>query len=131
MNRALFILILFINLSCFSQSQSKMNRDAKSEYLKADNELNEVYKKICAEYKSDTIFSKSLIKAQRIWLKYRDAELEMRFPAQDTQLEYGSVYPMCASIFLKKITNERIEKLRTWLNGIEEGEVCKGSVKIK
>lgn len=53
----------------------------------------------------------------------------MKFLAENKQPKYGSVYPMCAALFLKELTEERTEKLRVWLNGIEEGDVCSGSVK--
>nr|WP_241461398.1 lysozyme inhibitor LprI family protein [Aquimarina macrocephali] len=108
-----------------------MNKDANNEYQKADIELNEVYQNILTEYKSDTIFIDRLKKTQRIWISYRDAELEMKFPVKNKQTEYGSVYPMCVSYFLKELTEERIEKLKVWLIGVEEGDVCSGSVKIK
>jgi hypothetical protein len=32
---------------------------------------------------------------------------------------------------LKELTEERIKKLSIWLVGIQEGDVCNGSVKIK
>ncbi|WP_024769493.1 lysozyme inhibitor LprI family protein [Aquimarina macrocephali] len=131
MNRLFLILFLTFKLTCFSQTQSEMNKDANNEYQKADIELNEVYQNILTEYKSDTIFIDRLKKTQRIWISYRDAELEMKFPVKNKQTEYGSVYPMCVSYFLKELTEERIEKLKVWLIGVEEGDVCSGSVKIK
>lgn len=108
-----------------------MQGKASEEYRKADIELNNVYQKILIEYKSDSIFIDRLKKTQSIWISYRDAELEMKFPAENKQLEYGSIYPMCVSIFLKELTEERTEKLKVWLNGIEEGDMCLGSVKLK
>ena len=54
----------------------------------------------------------------------------MKFPAENKQLEYGSVYPMCYSLFLKEMTEERTKKLRVWLTGIKEGDICSGSVKM-
>jgi len=107
-----------------------MNKTANAEYIKVDSELNSIYQKILTEYKSDTVFIDLLKKTQRIWITYRNAELEMKFPAENKQLEYGSVYPMCVSIFIKELTEERIEKLKIWVSGTEEGDVCNGSVKI-
>lgn len=129
MNRILIILFLAFNLNCFSQTQHEINKEASEEYKKADIELNNVYQNILTEYKFDSIFIDRLKKTQRIWISYRDAELEMKFPAENKQAQYGSVFPMCVSFFLKKLTNERTEKLKIWLNGIEEGDVCSGSVK--
>ena len=131
MNRLLLILFLTFNSNCFSQTQSEMNKEANNEYQKADNELNNVYQKILTEYKTDSIFIDRLNTAQRIWISYRDAELEMKFPAENRQAEYGSVYPMCISYFMKDLTEERIEKLEIWLAGIGKGEICSGSVKTK
>nr|WP_246124494.1 MULTISPECIES: lysozyme inhibitor LprI family protein [Bizionia] len=108
-----------------------MNDEANNEFRKADAELNNVYQKIITEYKTDSIFIERLKKTQRIWISYRDAELEMKFPAEDKRVEYGSVFPMCVSYFLGKLTEERTEKLKIWLDGIEEGDVCSGSVKSK
>lgn len=128
MNRILLILFLTFNLTSFSQTQSEMNKESNNEYKKADIELNNVYQKILSEYKSDSIFINRLKKTQRIWITYRDAELEMKFPAENKQKEYGSVYPMCVSLFLKELTKNRIEHLKVWLNGIEEGDVDRKSV---
>jgi uncharacterized protein YecT (DUF1311 family) len=128
MNRILFLLFLTYNLTCISQTQSEMNKDANFEYNEADTELNNVYQKLLSEYKSDSIFIDRLKKAQRIWLSYRDAELEMKFPAENKQLEYGNTYSMCVSIYLEELTEQRIEKLKDWLNGIDEGNICSGSI---
>jgi len=131
LNCLIFAVFLFFNISCISQSQFKLNRAAKIEYMKVDSELNDLYKKIYSEYESDTTFIKKLKKSQKIWISFRDAELDMKFPKKDKPVEYGSVYPMCESLFLKKMTNERIEKLKVWIDGIAEGEVCLGSAKMK
>jgi uncharacterized protein YecT (DUF1311 family) len=128
MNRILFLLFLTYNLTCISQTQSEMNKDANFEYNEADTVLNNVYQKLLSEYKSDSIFIDRLKKAQRIWLSYRDAELEMKFPAENKQLEYGNTYSMCVSIYLEELTEQRIEKLKDWLNGIDEGNICSGSI---
>ena len=131
MNRIIIILFLTFNLTCFSQSQSELNKTAIAECKKVDIELNNVYQKILTKYKSDSIFIDRFKKTQKIWISYRDAELEMKFPAENKQAEYGSVYPMCVSHFIKKLTEERIEKLKIWLIGIEEGDICSGSVERK
>ena len=107
-----------------------MNKEASKGYKKADTELNNVYEKILTLYKSDSIFIDRLKKSQKTWILHRDAEVEMKFPAKNKQLEYGSAYPMCVSNLLKKMTEERTEKLKVWINGIEEGDMCTGSVRM-
>jgi len=132
--KEVIISILFwvvTTISCFSQTQSEMNIDSYESYEEADKELNSIYQKILIEYNSNNQFIEKLKKAQRIWISYRDAELEMKFPIKEKRMNYGNLYPMCRSHYLKSITTERIKKLRVWLDGIEEGEVCIGSVKMK
>ena len=131
MRNIVTFIILTLSLNCISQTQAEMNLNANNGYKRADKELNTVYKKILTEYKTDSLFIDRLKNSQRIWTSYRDAELEMKFPAENKQFDYGSVYPMCVSHYLKKLTEERIENLRVWVNGIEEGEICSGSVKTK
>jgi uncharacterized protein YecT (DUF1311 family) len=69
--------------------------------------------------------------AQRAWLTFRDAELEAKYPCGDKQSHYGSVCPMRANLFLAQRTQERIQHLREWLDGTEEGDVCAGPMQSK
>jgi uncharacterized protein YecT (DUF1311 family) len=126
----LLIVLCFTYLSVFSQSQAEMNEKANESFKKADKELNEIYKTILTDYKSDTLFIKNLKSSQRIWITFRDAELKVKYPETESGY-YGSVYPMCVSIYLEQLTLERIKTLKVWIDGIEEGDVCTGSVKIK
>jgi uncharacterized protein YecT (DUF1311 family) len=112
-------------------TQRELNQCATSHLQAADDELNRVYQAILSKYKDDREFLEKLRHAQRAWLTFRDAELEARFPLGDKQYHYGSVYPMCANLFLAQRTRERIKHLREWLDGIEEGDVCTGSVQYK
>jgi uncharacterized protein YecT (DUF1311 family) len=99
-------------------------------YKIADKELNEAYSKILKGYKTDTSFIKNLKKAQRLWVQFRDAEMQVKFPDRETR-DYGSVLPMCWSIYKEQLTRERLNILKTWLEGTEEGDVCSGTVKTK
>lgn len=112
-------------------TQSQRDQCATRQLKAADDELNRVYQAILKKYKSDTDFVRKLRNAQQAWLKFRDAELEAKFPLQDKRARYGSVYPMCANLFLVRRTQERIKDLRQWLDGTEEGDVCAGSVHYK
>ena len=128
----LFISIIFcvtINF-CFGQTQVEMNQNANTGFQKADKELNVVYQSILKSYKSDTEFVKNLKISQRIWVQLRDAEMKTKYPDRENGY-YGSVQPMCWSIYMEDLTEERTKKLKVWLTGIEEGDVCSGSVKMK
>lgn len=112
----------------FSQTQGDLNEQEHKKYQNADRKLNEIYQRILKEYKHDTAFIKNLKTSQRIWLLFRDAEMKMKYP---DSYQYGSVQPMCWSMYLTDLTQDRINTLKTWVDGTEEGDVCPGSVKIK
>jgi len=130
MKRALFIVFLLIGKAALSQTQFEMNQQAHAAYQKADKELNTVYRKILLLYKADTVFIANLKESQRLWIKFRDAEVKMKYPAREAGF-YGSVHPLCWSNYLEQLTYQRTEKLREWLKGDEEGDVCAGSAVIK
>lgn len=107
-----------------------MNEAEHKNFLKADKELNQVYQQILNDYKSDTTFIKNLRSSQRVWVQFRDAEMKMMYPDRELYY-YGSIHPMCWSIYKTELTNERIKKLRLWLAGQEEGDACSPSIKMK
>lgn len=115
---------------CSAQTQNKINQDAAESYRQADQELDKVYGQILNEYKTDTTFIQNLKKSQRIWIKFRDAELKMKYPDRGPG-HYGSIQPTCVAMYLEKLTKERIETLKQWTEGIEEGDLCTGSIKFK
>jgi uncharacterized protein YecT (DUF1311 family) len=112
-----------------SQTQLQMNDAACAEYKQADRELNRVYLKIVSDYRRDPVFIKALKKAQLAWLHYRDAHVDSIYPGAASQ--YGSVSTMCRCGSLTEITKERTQTLNRWLEGVEEGDVCAGSVRVK
>ena len=124
-------ILFFTSFFSVSQTQQEMNITAKQAYIEADKTLNIVYQNILTEYKTDTAFIEKLKISQRLWIQFRDAELDMKFPKENKGYNYGSVYPMCVSYYLKSLTEQRTQTLKEWLTGIEEGDVCKGSVKLK
>ncbi|MGR8980829.1 MAG: lysozyme inhibitor LprI family protein [Gammaproteobacteria bacterium] len=112
-------------------TQQEHNQCAASRLKSVDDELNRIYQEVLSKYKADREFLEKLRKAQRAWVAFRDDELEARFPMENKQSHYGSVYPMCANLFLVRRTEERIKQLKEWLDGVEEGDVCAGSVHYK
>ena len=128
--RILFLLLLVISLPAIAQNQQELNTEAYNSYKKADKELNRVYQHVLTEYGSlDSVFVKNLKISQRIWITFRDAELKMKYPETDPNA-YGSSHSMCLSIYMEKLTKERIKTLKVWLEGIKEGDACAGSVKV-
>ncbi len=113
-----------------AQTQADLNDEACGAYKRADAKLNGVYKQILAKYKSDATFLASLRTAQRAWLAFRDAHLDSLYPEKDKQTQYGSIYPTCACGVLAELTDARTAQLQVWLQGVEEGDMCSGSVGV-
>jgi uncharacterized protein YecT (DUF1311 family) len=100
-----------------------------AQYKKADQVLNATYAKVLKDYAKDPQFLAKLKQAQRAWVAFRNAHLEARFPKSDKQAEYGSSYPTYRYNVLTELTEQRTKELKTWADGIPEGDVCNGSVK--
>jgi uncharacterized protein YecT (DUF1311 family) len=109
---------------CFSKhTQSEMNSCEFAQYAKVDAELNSVYRKLIAKYKSDDEFVKKLRIAQESWLKFRNDDLASLYYQENIPGAYGSVHPMCKALDLIRLTDERVKELKEMLNP-EEGDVC-------
>ena len=130
MRKLLFVFFVFIMNASFAQTQADMNKETYAAYQVADKELNDVYREILAAYKSDTAFIYNLRASQRIWIAFRDAELDMKYPEREAGY-YGSIHSLCKANYLAKLTRERTVTLRKWLQGAEGGDACSGSIKIK
>jgi uncharacterized protein YecT (DUF1311 family) len=113
------------------QNQMELNEKACSAYKKADAEMNRIYQRILREGRADRVFAQKMRVAQRAWLVFRDAHLASLYPAADKRAAYGTVNPMCQCMELEKITDDRTKVLQRWVDGIEEGDVCGGSIKVK
>lgn len=111
------------------QTQQEMNDQACSAYKQADREMNQAYQTILRDYRKDREFVAAMRKAQLAWISYRDAHLNSIFPGDRSQ--YGSINPMCRCNDLAELTKERTRVLNRWVEGIAEGDVCAGSVKVK
>lgn len=112
-----------------AQTQMQLNQEACDEYKKADAEMNAVYQRVTREYAPDPGFIAALRKAQLAWIRYRDAQLKSIFPGDPSQ--YGSISTMCRCNNLAELTKARTEILNRWVEGVEEGDVCAGSVKVR
>ena len=124
------LFFLFFGLKGLGQTQQEMNEAAQAKFNQADKQLNIVYKKILTSYSRDTNFIIQLKASQRIWIQFRDAEMKMKFPEKD-QSNYGSVFPLCWYAYMEELTAERTKRLKQWLTGAKEGELCNGSIKTQ
>ena len=114
-----------------AMTQAEMNQCNAVDFATADAELNRVYKKIQELYADDPAFLEKMKLAQRAWIKFRDAQIEMMYPPHpEDPAFYGSAQPMCDSNYRTQLTLERVATLKVWLTGSTEGDVCSGSVKM-
>jgi uncharacterized protein YecT (DUF1311 family) len=127
---SLIVVTLLATTGAKAQTQSQLNRDACGKLQKADEELNKTYNEILRVYKDDREFIEKLKAAQRAWIVFKDAHLASIYP-KNRKGEYGTVKPMCACEILAEFTSERTKALNQWLTGVEEGEACAGSIKLK
>lgn len=122
MRELLTILIISsFTLSCCSQA----------EYYQEINheQLDAVIALINVEYKTDKQFLEKLDISQRAWQKATLSDLDLVYPEPDKS-EYGSVYPICQQKYLDSEINKRILFLEQWIDGVQEGELCTGSIPI-
>ncbi|WP_346318763.1 lysozyme inhibitor LprI family protein [Chitinophaga sp. YIM B06452] len=122
---ALFLVSIQV---CFAQSQYDLTASSLKDLQKAEKDLNAVYQKVLAQYKTDTAFTRYLKTAQRLWLQLRDADLDAMYPPDPLG---GSAGPMCYNNSKAAVTIDRTKYLKQWLEGRDEGDVCGGSIKSK
>lgn len=105
-------------------SQYDMNVCSGSKATKADAELNQVYQKLLMRAKKDAIATASIKNAERAWVKYRDAQIEMYYPSSRPTAFYGSFQPVCNNSLYQRLTEERIKELKEFLEKPAEGDMC-------
>lgn len=113
-----------------SVSQTDLNLSSEAIFIITKNKLDSIITIIQKEYDNDSTLIINLSNSQKEWLEYRDAQLLMKFPMNDPIRE-GSVFNTCYFDYINELTKERIDILNDWIEGVKEGEVCGGSIKIK
>ena len=106
------------NIKCNpSGNQMQMNQCAYEDFKKADKELNSVYKKLRAKNKNDKTYLQNLKASQRLWIKFRDAELDLIFTCEsgDMRMCFGSMYPLLLNSEKAAITEQRVKSLKSYL----------------
>ena len=120
-----FVTCLAIAFNAYAQqpqcvragSQSQMVACAGEDVEAADKELNSVYKALLQCASHDKLFIDRLRAAQRLWIQFRNAELEAYQPVDDeageaSSTKWGSMYPLTYLSVKKTLTEERTEQLR-------------------
>lgn len=98
--------------------QATMNECAGKAFEKSDAELNRLYKRIEARLADEPDAKGLLVKAQRAWIAFRDAECGFSSSA----VAEGSIHPMMVSMCRDRLTRDRIKDFETYLS-CEEGDL--------
>lgn len=119
MNKYFALMLAVSSLSTVVYADSSSEQDnylkIKSEYAKADSELNNIYRQQIQEYKNDgaelygQMESKDIYlkKSQLAWIKIRDADCNYETYESRTGTAFSSIYEQC----LLDKSNERIKYL--------------------
>jgi hypothetical protein len=108
--RAILLVILIASGAC---------RGEKKPDMRSPNEKDS--KQILTQYDMNVPAAES----------YERSNLESVFPHKNKFMAYGSMFPMCNAMHLNELTKARIQQLKQWAEGVDEGDACSGSIKIK
>lgn len=103
-------------------TQLAINTCAGDAALRADSELNDVYRQLLSKAENEPGAIVKVRAAERAWIQYRDSYLEAMFPAKDKQASYGSEYPMSYAEVREGLTREHTRALRELIKQYD-GEV--------
>lgn len=102
------------------QTQSEMNACAGQMLEEADAALNATYAEVRERLQYDEEGRDLLVKAQRAWIAYRDAECEMR----SMGVAGGSIYPTIHAGCLTDLTEQRTADFNAMLQCPEGDLSC-------
>jgi uncharacterized protein YecT (DUF1311 family) len=92
-------------------AQQDMNACVVDEVIKADSELNSVYKQLLD--KSDEAGKRNLVDAERAWIVFRDKECMLEAGYDTVHLQNnGTIAPFNVGECKLRMTGERIKTLR-------------------
>ena len=93
------------------QPKRNIAGDAQAMYRHADVHLNEIYQQLLRKRKADNRFIKNLLAAERLWIKYRDAQLTEKYPKLKPASD-KSMFTKPQLIYLTILTENRIKELQ-------------------
>ncbi len=103
-------------LDCSNGPQIALNECAAADFRAADAKLNTAYRAITRRLTDDPA-RRSLVEAQRAWIRFRDAECDF-----DTKSsEGGSIRPLLFSECQKRLTEQRTADLNAYLSCNQDG----------
>jgi uncharacterized protein YecT (DUF1311 family) len=84
--------------------------DGYTYFKNSDKKLNYIYQELIVTSQSDTTFIKNLRVSQRIWIKFRDAQLTLMFP-EHASIEKMNLLSSNELLYLAHLTEDRTKVL--------------------
>lgn len=113
-----------------ASTQTEVNDCAASSLKAANAELERVYGTVLSMYKDDPAFIDRLKRSQKLWRQLLAADFAMMYPHTDERGYYGSAFGTCAARAKAALTRRRVEFLKQWIKGTQDGDLCAGSRKM-
>ena len=128
----LLLLGLFIGSSVThafgGSSQAELNLSTAEQLAATEDKLRDMLVAIESLYAGDEAFLAALAASQVAWAHYRDGQLRLIFPLGPATP--GTVHPFCYALWKSRLTAARIVELQPWRDGVAQGDVCAGSIRI-
>lgn len=103
---------------CSNPTQMGLDECVSAAYDKTDKKLNAVYGKIVTRIGKDAETKADLVKAQKAWIAFRDAECDFRA----SSVQGGTIYPTAVLVCLDTVTKARVADLEGLLS-CQEGDI--------
>jgi uncharacterized protein YecT (DUF1311 family) len=124
MKLLVLIMLLFVAATSTAQTQKdpckgettfEMKQCAGNRYLRADEELNKVYRQLMSKL-DDEGWKTSLKTAQQAWLKYRDTHCEF-----EGYLNIGgTIHPIVVADCMTSVTTARTKELKQEIDRLKD-----------
>lgn len=114
--RHAIIALTGLSLTCFAAFAGS---DPVTDFKRADTALNATFKRIEHRLSDDPGGKTRLVKAQRAWIAFRDAECTFQSSGDDG----GSAAPMVSTACKAALTTDRAKQLKVYLN-CQEGDLA-------
>lgn len=100
------------------KTQLELNKCANEEAKRADAELDALYRELLSQPENDSVAVAKIEALRKAWVAYRDAYIEARYPAEDKQAAYGTIYPMEVALLRADLTRKHIADVRDLLQSM-------------
>ncbi len=118
--------------ACYARSQTQydINTCSQDSARSTRSKLQALFQAVLAKYRDDPHQQARLRAAQRAWTRYRDAEFAAVYPhAGETDYATTAYAPTCTARLNLALMRARIARLRLWLRGGIEGDLCAGAIR--